>query len=222
MRKNLLSNLINDFDDSLKNSDLQGLKDFSILPKSNNFESEQKYAKLKLEYAELINIVPNNPMFPPGTIIGCINKEEEEDNDTDSAMCKSLCEDEDDSYTFNQKNSVVLLHTLPVAKKILNTNALVTNEVIEIRKFITLKEGFDSSKNTQNISISYEVTHFLYLINGNKKFVAPTSLFDKENSRRRRMKTLSSEELDLNFIEKIYANTEPDEIIKPLQILSKP
>lgn len=222
MRKNLLSTLINDFDDSLKNSDLQGLKDFSILPKSNNFESEQKYAKLKLEYAELINIVPNNPMFPPGTIIGCINKEEDEDFDSDEALCKSMCVDEDDNYAFNQKNSVVLLHTLPTIKKILNTNALVTNEVIEIKKFVTIREGFDSSKSTQNTSVSYEITHFLYLINGNKKFVAPTSLFDKENSRRRRMKTLSSEELDLNFIEKIYASTDPDEIISPLQILSKP
>jgi hypothetical protein len=223
MRKNLLSNLIDDFNDSLKNDDLKDLKNFSIMPSSKNFESEQKYAKIKLDYAELVNIIPKNPMFPPGTIIGCINKEEKSDSDTEESLMayKKGCDDDDDC-AFSEKNSVVLLHALPTVKKLLNTNALVTNEVIEIRKFVVIKEGFDSTHNSQSTSISYEITHFLYLINGNKKFVSPTSLFDKENSRRRRMKTLSCEELDINYIEKIYDATDPDEIIKPLQILSKP
>jgi len=113
----------------------------------------------------------------------------------------------------------------------MNATAMVMEEVIEIKKIIILTNGFDSYKRTENKNIAFHVTHLLHVLNESEKIVIPTTLFGTDvsnklkRSRRRNSETttvLEDGKLDLEIIKKIYDSADPNSIIYPLSILSKP
>jgi len=233
-KKDLFNEMLKMVDGSLKN-DLTDLKENKFFDfKKTNLKKEsklnQKYASLNFRYGEMIYIVPINPMFSAGTIIGCVNKELPRTNDG-WGNPKAIDREDSESFDFidpigERKKS---LYAFPSIKKLMNVTAMVTEELIEIKKCYCFSKGFNTNHENEKTVVTYEVTHYVHLINGNEKIVIPTMLFDPNfNTRSANGKSDSNtmffeeDTFDINLIQKIYRDADPNSIISPMSILSKP